>query len=112
VYESAIARLRPAPADSLLTEDGVVDVRLVDVLDRDRASVCRDPAREPHAQGDAHVAFDLLLDALGGPGDELVGLLVEEQDRRRVGIECGADAPEELVEELVKGEMGQRRLHH
>ncbi len=94
MYESAIARPRPAPADSLLTEDGVVDVRLVDLLE-DRVSF-RDPAREPHAQGDAHAAFDLLLDALRGPGDELVGLLVQDQDSGGIGLEGRAYALEEL----------------
>jgi hypothetical protein len=71
----------------------------------------RHPAREAGAQGNADSALDLLLDSLGRPSDELARLLVEKEDGCRVRVECGADADEQLVEQLVEREMRQRGLH-
>jgi hypothetical protein len=81
---------------------------VVDVLDRDRAPLRRDPAGEPLPERDADAALDLLLEALRGPRDELAGLV--NKDRRRIRLEESTDPVEELVEELVERAVRERGL--
>ena len=66
-------------ADALLAQDRVVDVGVVDVLDRDRAALGRDAAGEAAPEGDLDAALDLLLDAAGGAGAQDAGRLVEQR---------------------------------
>ena len=57
---------------------------MVDVGDVDRPAARGDAAREAPADRDPHAALDLLLEALGGARDELLGIVVEQQDGGRV----------------------------
>jgi hypothetical protein len=54
-------------AQTLLAQNRVDDLGLVDVLDLDRLPGSSDAPREPLADRNAHSPLDLLLEALGGP---------------------------------------------
>ena len=75
---------------------------MIDVVENDRSRVCCDPAGKAAAERDANALFDLLLDAAGRARDELVALLVEEQDRARVGGEHLARPIEQRVQQLLE----------
>ena len=94
-------------ADALLAQDRVVDVGVVDVLDRDRAALGGDPAGEALADGDRDALLDLLLDALRGARPQHLRGLVEHEDRRRVGVQDLGDAVQQLGEQLVLGQVGE-----
>jgi hypothetical protein len=94
-------------ADALLAQDRVQDVGVVDVLDRDRAPLGRDPAREPAADRDPHALLDLLLDALGGGGHERVAALVDQQEGGGVGVQDLGDPLQQLVEQRVQRQIGE-----
>jgi len=96
--------------DPLLAQDRVEDVGGVDVRDHDRRRLRGDPAREAAAERYADAALHLLLDSLGRAGDELVRLLVQEQERSRVGVESVADADEQLVEQPPERQERERRV--
>ena len=57
-----------------------------------------------------HALLDLLLDALGRAGVQLVAL--EQQDRDGVHLEDLRDALEQLVQQLVLVEIGERSVGH
>ena len=76
----------------------------------DRHALGGDPAREPLAEREPHALLDLLLDALGRARDQLVRLGVVQQDRDRVDLERLLDADEQLVQELLEAELGERRI--
>jgi hypothetical protein len=95
-------------ADALLAQDRVEDVRVVDVLDPDRAALGGDPAGEAPPHGDPHALLDLLLDALGRLGHEVAGDLVEQQEGRRVGPEDRGDALQQLAQQVVHRQRGER----
>ncbi len=80
---------------------------MVDVLDRDRAPLGRDPAREAAADRDPDALLDLLLDALGGGRDERFAAFVEQQERGGVGAEDLGDALQQLVEQRVEREVAE-----
>jgi hypothetical protein len=83
---------------------------VVDVLDRDRPLLGRDLAREPAPERDARPDLDLLLEAARRAGDELVGLLVEQQEGDGVALERLADPEQELGEQVVEVEVRERRV--
>ena len=56
----------------LLAQDRIEHIGVVDVGDDDWDAFSRDPAGEPASEGDPDPALDLLLDSLGGAGDELL----------------------------------------
>lgn len=85
---------------------------MIHVVEHDCARLRRDPPGEAAADRDADAALDLLLDADGGPRDELVRGLVEEEDRAGVGAEGIADAREQDGEQLVHLEVRERRVRH
>ncbi len=93
--------------DPLLEQDRVQDGAVIDLVEGDRLPLGGDATGEPFAHGDADAAFHLLLDALGGPGHELVPRLVQQEDGGRVDVEDLADPFEQLVQEVVDGEVGK-----
>jgi hypothetical protein len=101
------AQQRP---DTLVAEDRVEDVGVVDVLDHDGYAFRGDPACEAAADRNADALLDLLLEPLGGARDELRPLRVEEQHRAGVGPERVADARQQLGEQLVEREVCERRV--
>jgi hypothetical protein len=94
--------------DALLAQDRVEDVGVVDVVDRDRALLGGDAAGEAAAERDLHALFDLLLDPLGRARVQPVAL--EQEDRDGVDLEDLRDPLEQLVEELLLREVGERRV--
>ena len=67
------------------------------------------PAK-PAAERDAHTALDLLLETLGRACHELAGVVVEEQDGDGVDTEDVLRADQQLVEQGLEGELGQRGI--
>ena len=98
--------------DALFAEDRVQDVRVVDVVEHDRARLGRDPAREAAADRDAYALLDLFLEPDGRPGDELVRRLVDHQHCDRVDLQDVSQPYEQLAHELVEAKACERRLHH
>ena len=96
--------------DPLLAQDRIEDVGGVDVLDHHRRRLRSDPAGEAPAERDADARLHLLFDPLRGAGDELVRLLVEQQERGRVGLEDVADPDEQLVEQPLERQERERRV--
>jgi uncharacterized protein YndB with AHSA1/START domain len=96
--------------DSLLAENRVQDVRVIDVLDGERPPLGGDPAGEAAADRDPRAPLDLLLDSLRRARDELVRALVEQEDGARVGSEDLLDPVEQLVEEVLEREVRERRV--
>ena len=97
-------------ADALHPQDRVQDVGVVDVGDEDRPASGRDASREAPAERDAHAALDLLLETLGGACDELAGVVVEQQDGDGVDTEDVLRAGQQLVEQGLQGQLGQRGI--
>ena len=95
-------------ADPALAQDRVEDVGVVDVLDRDRAPLGRDPAREPAPHRDPDALLDLLLDALARRVATSVSpVLVEQQERGRVGAQDLRDPVQQLVQQLVRRQVAR-----
>ena len=94
--------------EPLLAEDGVEDVRVVDVLDRDDFALRSETPREALSNRDANAGFDLLLETRGRAGDDLASSVVEQENRARVGFEDLAHPDHELVEQVGRREMRQR----
>src|SRR5213078_3200231 len=78
------------------------------VVEDDRPALRRDATREALADRDPDPALDLLLEANGGPRDQLALLLVEEQDGRGVRAEHLADARQQLGEQLIELQVRER----
>jgi len=67
---------------------------LLEVVDHDRLAGDEHPACDAGARGDPHPDQIVLAPAGDGLEDQLVGCLVEEKDRRRLGAEdrpCDVD---------------------
>lgn len=97
-------------ADPLLAEDRIEYVGVVDVVDPDRTPLRRDPPGEPRSQRNPYPALHLLLDAARGARHERGGLAVEEQDGGGVRREDRGDPPQQLLEQVLEGEVGQRNV--
>ena len=67
------------------------------------------PAKPPPTR-DPHTALDLLLEPLGGARHELLGVLVEEQDGSGVDAQDVLRADQQLVEQRLEGQLGERRI--
>ena len=83
---------------------------MVDVGDVDRPAARGDAAREAPSDRDPHAALDLLLEALGGARDELLGVVVEEQDGGRVDAQDVLGARQQLVEQRLESQLGEGRV--
>ena len=92
--------------DALLAQDRVEDVGVVDVGDGDRAALGGDAPGEAAADRDPYALFDLFLDALGGARVQRVAL--QHQDRHRVGREDVRHALQQLLQQLLLAEVGER----
>src|SRR5436305_1385266 len=95
--------------DPLLPEDRVVDFVGVDV-DHHRPRLGGDPAGEARPEWDPDALLDLLLDAERSACDELVGVLVEQEDRAGVCLEDVPDPLQESLQQLVEAEMREGRV--
>ena len=94
--------------DALLAQDRVEDVGVVDVGDRDRALLGGDAAGEAAAERDRHALLDLLLDPLGRARVQPVAL--QQQDRDGVDREDVGHPLQQLLEELLLRQVGERRV--
>jgi hypothetical protein len=80
---------------------------VIDVVEDHRLHLRRDATGKAAADRDAHAPLDLFLDPDGSPCNELVGALVEKENRARVGPEDVADAREKHLEKVVELEVGE-----
>jgi len=96
--------------DSLLAQERVHDVCMVDITQHDRPALGRNSPREALAKRDAGPATDLFLDSDRGPRDQLFALRVEKEDRAGVDVEQGPRALEQRAEELLELEVTQGRV--
>jgi hypothetical protein len=83
---------------------------VVDVLDHDRRPLRGDPAGEAAPDRDPHAGLDLLLEPLRRPRDQLLAGVVQQEERRGVGVEDVADPDEQLVEQAPEGKQRERRV--
>ena len=96
--------------DALLPQQRIQHVGVIDIRKMQRAPLCGNAAREALPERDADSALDLFLEADGRAGNELVGLLVEQQDRRGVDLEDGTDLVQQLREQIGQVEMREGRI--
>jgi hypothetical protein len=94
--------------DSLLPQDRVEHVRVIDVVEDHRLLLGGDATGEAPADRDADALLYLFLDPDGCTCDQLVRIAVEHEDRAGVGRECVADAHQQLAEELLELEVRER----
>src|SRR6202030_2764526 len=92
-------------SDALFAQDRIEDVRMVDVSHEDRHPLGGDSSSKALSEGDPDPTLDLLLDPLRGPRHQLLGVAVEEQDRRRVDAERLPHAGQELVEQGLEAKL-------
>ena len=83
---------------------------MVDVGDEDGHPLGGDPPGEALPAGDPDAALDLLLDASGGAGQQLIGVAVVQEDGDGVDGQDVLDPEQELVEELLQPQLGERRV--
>ena len=83
---------------------------MIDVSDIDRPAARGDAPREAPADRDPYAALDFLLEALGGARDELLAVVVEEQDGRGVDTQDVLRARQQLVEQRLEAQLGERRV--
>lgn len=95
-------------ADARLAEDRIEDVGVIDIGDEDGHALLGDPAGEALADRDADSLLHLRLHALGGASHELVLLVVEQQDGDGVHGQRVLHPVEQLAEEVLQAELGQR----
>ena len=81
---------------------------MLEVGDGDRAALGGDAAREAAAERDAHALLDLLLDALRGA--RVYGIALHQQDRHGVDVEGLRHAFEQLLQQLLLRQVGERRV--
>jgi hypothetical protein len=98
-------RLQP-----LLTQDRVVDFGLGDVQDPHRAARGGDPAGEAAADGDPDPSLDLLLEPLRRARDQRGVVVLEQQDRGGVDTEDPDHAREQLLEQVLERQVGERGI--
>ena len=95
-------------ADSLLPQDRVQDVGVVDVRDEDWPPLRGHAPREATPERNPHTGLDLLLQSLGHPGHQVPA--VQQQNGGGVGPEDRAHADEELAQQLLERQACERRI--
>ena len=103
VYRNAEHR-----ADALLPEDRVYDLGVVEILDDDGTCLDGDAAREAAGERHLDTLADLLLESSCGACEEDATILVEQQHRCGVDLECAADALEQFGEHVLQGHVALR----
>jgi hypothetical protein len=97
-------------ADALLSEDGVYDVGVVEVLDDDGTRLSGDAAREATSKRHLDALAHLLLESSCGARNEDATILVEQQHRCGVDVERTADALKQLGEHVLEGHVSERGI--
>ena len=99
LHDQRHAEQRP---EALLAQQWVHDLRMLDVRDAHRLAGARHPSGEALPHTDAHTPLHLLLEALGRARYERPAIVLEQQDRRRAGIEHLHHPHEQLVEQRLE----------
>jgi hypothetical protein len=68
------------------------------------------PQYEPRSDGHADPLAHLVLESARGGGHQLAGRTVDQQHRRGVDVEDLADPLEQLVQQILNGEMDQGHI--
>ena len=93
--------------DPLLPEERVRDGGGVHARQSDGLHAGGDRSGEPVAERDSHALADLLLQPARSARNEIIRARVAQQDRGRVGDECGPDPVQQLGEQVVDVEARQ-----
>ena len=88
-------------ADAAFAQYGVVDVGVVDVVDRDRSAFGGDPAGEAAPERDRDAVLDRRFDPLGRPCAQRRAVGFEQQDRGGVRFEDLGDPAQQLVQQIL-----------
>src|SRR5690348_2762154 len=103
------ARQRP---DALFVQDRVEHVAVIDVIQDDRPPPGGDAARETPADRDLDALADFPRQAAGRGGDQLAARAVRQQHRGGIGIQDLPYPAQQRGEEVIGGQMRQRRIGH
>jgi hypothetical protein len=98
--------------DSLVQQNRVQHVAVIDVVQDDRPPPGGDPASETLADRDPHALPDLLFQTAGRGGDKLTPRAVQQQHRHHVGVQDLLDARQQLGEKVIRAQIRQRRIGH
>ena len=98
--------------ESLGPEDRADHLGLAHVLDDHGRVARRDPAGDPAAKRDPHVELHLFLEPVGGLHGEFRPFLVQQEDHHGVGRHGLTHPPQELREEVVEKQVGERGVRH
>ena len=99
-------------AETLLPEDRARVLDAGQVLEEHRLPLGGDAPGDAAAHRDADAVRDLLLQPMGRPDGELSTVLGEQEDHDGVGRERLADPVDQLAEQVVELEVGERRVGH
>jgi hypothetical protein len=97
-------------ANLLLVEERVESVAGSEVADRDRALFGSNPAGEAFADRDAEADLNRLLETPGSSGRQLIGLLIEKQNRGGVDVKDPDDPNKERLEKPIELEVRKSSL--
>ena len=98
--------------DSLLQQNRVEHIAVIDVVQDDRPPLGRDPASETPANGDPDALPDFLLQTAGCGRDELTPRAVQQQHRHSVGVQDLLNPAQQRGEKVIGTQIGQRRIRH
>ncbi len=96
--------------DALGPQDRVEHGGVVDVIQDHRLVRGGDPPGKPPADRDAHALVDLFLQPRGRGGDQLPRRKVQQQHRRRVGLQDVPGPLQQLSKQLAIIQTRQRRV--
>jgi hypothetical protein len=98
--------------DVLLPHQGIDDGyrRVVEVWNQHRLARRGHPPREATPDRQSEPPFDLLLQALRGAGRQRSPVVLDQEHRGGVGVEDVRDALEQLGEQVVEIQVGERRI--
>ena len=82
------------------------------MLDNDRLDAGHDRSGEALANRDTNSLAYLRLDSSCGGGDQLVGVLIEQEYGRSIDLEELSQPPEQLVQEAFHIQVGKRLVGH
>ena len=80
------------------------------MVEHDRFAPRSDRAGEARPDRHPHALADLFLEPARRAGDEVVGLVLAQQHRCRIGVQDGADPVEQLDEQIIDVKLGQAHV--
>jgi hypothetical protein len=97
-------------SDALGKQDRVDHLRVVYLIEDHRSTLSRDPPGKASSDVDPDPLLNLLLKSARGRRDQLTGRMIEQQDRRSVGLQGFANALDEDIEQRLGVKPGERAV--